>query len=343
MAGSFFSFRGRARLALIALAMAVAAAGCSGTDQPDTLTLLTHNSFVISESTLDSFTEQTGVAVEVLQAGDAGAVLSQAILTKDNPIADVIFGVDNTFLSRAVAEQITVPYESAALSEVLDDVQRDATTRFTPIDYGDVCLQYDLAAREGTPPTGFPGGGQLVVQDPSTSSPGLAFLLATIAAFPTAWQDYWASLRDDGVLVVPGWEEAYYGEFSGASDGDRSIVVSYASSPAAEVVFAVEPIDEPGTAIIEETCFRQVEYAGVLDGSDSPDTARRFIDFMLSIEFQEDIPLNMFVFPANRNAEIPEVFVKHAALVDQPLELDPQLIADNRDRWIEEWTEIVLR
>jgi thiamine transport system substrate-binding protein len=182
-----------------------------------------------------------------------------------------------------------------------------------------------------------------VVEDPSTSSPGLAFLLATIAAFPDSWQEYWATLRREGVLVVPGWEEAYYGEFSGASDGDRTIVVSYASSPVAEMLFATEPIEEPFTAIVEDSCFRQIEFAGVLAGTDSQDTAEQFIDFMLSREFQEDIPLNMFVFPALRGAILPPLFVEHAVVAAQPLGLDPAVIAANRDRWIEEWTEIVLR
>ncbi len=340
----------RARTGALALGLALAATACSS-EGPETLTVLTHDSFAISQSTLDAFTEETGIEVALLDGGDAGLMLAQAILTKDNPIADVIFGVDNTFLSRAVEEQITIPYAATALEDLHPFTRLDDTNRFTPIDYGDVCLQYDKEIIE----TDFdivdtrklfydPGvGGGLVVEDPSTSSPGLAFLLATIAAFPDGWQDYWTVLRQEGVLVVPGWEEAYYGEFSGASDGDRPIVVSYASSPVAEVVFATEPIEEPATAIVEESCFRQVEFAGILDGTDSRDTAEQFIDFMLSARFQEDIPLNMYVFPALRSAALPQVFVEHAVIAESPLSLDPAVIAANRDRWIEEWTEIVLR
>jgi thiamine transport system substrate-binding protein len=338
----------RARAGALFLGLALAATACSS-GGPDTLTLLTHDSFAISQATLDSFTEETGIEVELLAGGDAGAMLAQAILTKDNPIADVIFGVDTTFLSRAVDEEITLPYVAGALADLHSFTRLDDTNRFTPIDYGDVCLQYDKAAV-----TDFgiddrslffdPGAGRgLVVQDPSTSSPGLAFLLATIAAFPDTWQDHWTGLREAGVLVVSGWEEAFYGEFSGASDGDRSVVVSYGSSPVFEIVFATEPIDEPATAIVEESCFRQVEFAGILDGTDSREEAERFIDFMLTPRFQEDIPLNMFVWPALRDAEIPQVFLDHAATVEAPLSIDPDVIAANRDRWIAEWTEIVLR
>jgi thiamine transport system substrate-binding protein len=336
----------RARAGALVLGLALAATACSS-GGPETLTLLTHDSFAISQSTLDAFTEETGIEVALLDGGDAGLMLAQAILTKDNPVADVIFGVDNTFLSRAVEEQITIPYAATALENLHPFTRLDDTNRFTPIDYGDVCLQYETAAFSDLDPSDLfynPFfGDQLVVEDPSTSSPGLAFLLATIAAFPDGWQDYWTVLREEGVLVVPGWEEAYYGEFSGASDGDRSIVVSYASSPVAEVVFATEPIEEPATAIVEASCFRQVEFAGILDGTDSRETAEQFIDFMLSARFQEDIPLNMYVFPALRSAVLPPVFREHAVIVDNPLSLDPALIAANRDRWIEEWTEIVLR
>lgn len=337
---------GRTRLIGAAVGLALLASACSSGGD-GTLTVLTHSSFAISQTTLDSFTEQTGIEVSLLDGGDAGAMLAQAILTKDNPIADVIFGVDNTFLSRAVEEEITVPYRATGLDGLHEFTRLDSSNRFTPIDYGDVCLQYDKAGvfpvdRSGLffDPDAGPG---LVVEDPSSSSPGLAFLLATIAAFPDGWQDYWESLREQGVLVVPSWTEAYYGEFSGASDGDRPVVVSYASSPVAEVVFAAEPIDEPTTAIVEESCFRQVEFAGILDGTDSRSDAAEFIDFMLTNEFQEDIPLNMFVFPARTDAALPQVFVDHAVIVEDPWTLDPEVIAANRDAWIEEWTEIVLR
>lgn len=335
--------KARTRLAVLAGALALFVSACS-TSGPDTLTLLAHSSFAISQSTLDAFTEETGVTVEIIDGGDAGAMLAQAILTKDNPIADVIFGVDNTFLSRGVAEEITIPYVAPALGDLHPFTRLDPTNRFTPIDYGDVCLQY---VNDGSldPSTLFqdPDGSRLVVIDPSTDSPGLAFLLATIAAFPETWQEYWADLRDEGVLVVPGWEEAYYGEFAGASDGDRTVVVSYGSSPAAEVVFAAEPIDEPATGIVEESCFRQVEFAGILAGTDSREAAERFVDFMLTPRFQEDIPLNMFVFPALIGAELPRVFTDHATVADQPLTVEPAVIAENRDRWIDEWTAIVLR
>ncbi len=352
---------------ILFLAFSLLAASCGDSSGSDTVTLLTHDDFAISESTLEQFTTETGIVVEVLRAGDAGSMLSQAILTKDNPLGDVIFGVDNTFLSRALDAGLTQPYEPARLASVDPSYRLDPTNSFVPIDFGDVCLNYDKAALAelgidpphtltallpaGTAEDGVPElADALVVDNPATSSPGLAFLLATIAVFgerddedARSWQEYWRGLRENGVLVVSGWEQAYYGNFSGASDGDRPLVVSYASSPPAEVIFATEPLSEAPTGIVEASCFRQVEFAGILTGSDAGSAAEQLIDFMLSKEFQEDIPLNMFVFPVVADATLPPEFVDHTTIVENPLTIRPDLIAQNRDRWIQEWTEIVLR
>jgi thiamine transport system substrate-binding protein len=314
------------------------------------LTLLTHDSFAVSDEVLAAFEARTGATVKILRAGDAGSMVNQAILTKDNPIADVLFGVDNTFLSRALDAGIFEPYGAAGLEQVPAELRLDARQRVTPIDYGDVCINYDKDAYGPgtTPPQTLEDlvkpayHGQLVVEDPATSSPGLAFMLATIAHFGEqgdyTWRDYWRELRDNDVLVVSGWEEAYYGAFSGgAGEGDRPIVVSYATSPAAEVYFADPAPAQPPTASLTEGCFRQVEFAGVLAGTDKADLAGGLIDFMISPEFQADIPLNMFVFPALPTAPLPQVFVAHAAHIAEPLTMAPDLIGANRERWLSEW------
>jgi thiamine transport system substrate-binding protein len=281
-------------------------------------------------------------------------MVNQAVLTKDNPLADVIFGVDNTFLSRALEAGVFEPYESPLLATVPDELEFDA--RVTPIDFGDVCVNWDkgyLADTALSPPatlldlTDPAYRGLLVVQDPATSSPGLAFLFATIATFGESgdytWVDYWADLRDNDVLVASGWEEAYYSYFTAASDGDRPIVVSYASSPPFEVIFAVEPIDEPPTAVMTDGCFRQIEFAGIVTGTEARPAAEKVIDFLLSKPFQDDIPLNMFVYPASTEATLPAAFVEHATVPPAPLSLPTGEIEANRQRWIEEWTEVMTR
>ncbi|NKQ37588.1 MAG: thiamine ABC transporter substrate-binding protein [Chloroflexi bacterium] len=327
-------------------------------DVPRTLTLMSHDSFAISEEVLQLFEEENNVIVELLPSGDAGAALNQAILAKENPLADLFFGVDNTFMSRALEADIFVPYDSPALADIRDDLILDESNRLLPVDYGDVCLNYDKAwfAEKGLPvPASWddlldPAYERLlVVENPATSSPGLAFMLATVAAFGADGEydflDYWADLRANDVMVTNGWEDAYYGQFTVGGGGERPLVVSYASSPPAEFIFADPPADESPTASITAPgmCFRQVEFVGILKGTENRDLAEKFVDFMLGQTFQEDIPLNMFVFPANEQAALPQEFTDWAQIPDQPATLSPDEIAANRDAWIEAWTEVVLR
>jgi thiamine transport system substrate-binding protein len=318
---------------------------------------MTHESWAVSEEVLASFEAETGARVEFLKSGDAGLVVNQAILARERPLADVLFGVDNTLLSRALDADLFEPYASPLLEGIPDEFEHDPEHRVTPVDYGDVCLNYDKEAfeeRDLAVPhtledlTRPEYAGLLAVQDPSTSSPGLAFMLATIARYGESgsrtWLDFWADLRRNDVEVLAGWEEAYYGSFSGGSgEGDRPLVVSYASSPPAEVVFADPQPTEAPTGVIEDGCFRQVEFAGVLRGTDDAPLAQEFIDFLLSRPFQEDLPLQMFVFPVDPEATLPEVFQRWAAVPTDPLSLDPAVIGRERERWIEEWTRTVLR
>lgn len=358
------------RLAGIAFALSLVAAACtaspSGTTvaepgnttsetgaAPAEIVLLTHDAFAVSDAVMADFTAQTGITVKVLQSADAGTMLNQAILTKDNPIADVLYGIDNTFLSRALEEKIFEPYDSPALTEIDTGLDLDPTHHALPVDFGDVCLNYDKAAfgPDLPVPTGLRDltdpayRDMLVVEDPATSSPGLAFLLSTIAQFGDdgdyPWTQYWADLVTNGVKVDAGWTEAYYGDFSAASDGTRPLVVSYASSPPAEVIFAETPLTDAPTGVITDGCFRQIEFAGILAGTRHRAAAEQLIDFLLSKEFQEDIPLNMFVFPANTTATLPREFIEYTTVPEHPNTIDPAVIDENRERWIAEWTEIV--
>lgn len=330
---------------MLLVVLAATAFGCES-EGPVTLTLISHDSFAdaVDEDTFAVFTAETGIAVEVLAAGDAGAMINQAILTKDNPLADVLFGVDDTFLQRGLDAGIFENYRSP----VLDGIGAGIATYddVTPIDYGDVCVNYDREAfAESPPPETLDDltvlADQLVVEDPTLSSPGLAFLLATIDRYGPEWQKFWAELRQNGVLVAPGWSEAYYGEFSGgAGEGDRPLVVSYASSPPAEVIFADPPATEPPTAVMTDGCYRQTEFAGILAGTDHPEEAGALIDFMLSRPFQETIPLTWFVYPVLEGATLPPEFVENTAVPNDPVQMDPATIDENREQWLEEWSDI---
>ena len=340
--------------ASLGAALLVGVSGCGGGgDTPTEVVLVTHDSFVISDDVRNEFESASDLDLRILQSGDAGELVSKALLTAGNPQGDVLFGLDNTFLSRALEGDLFEPYESPLLDRVDERYMLDPEHRVTPIDYGDVCLNYDkewFASRQIEPPRSLDDladerfEGLLVVENPATSTPGLAFLLATIARYgEPGWKDFWRTLREHDVLVVDGWEEAYNSRFTRAAGGNRPIVVSYASSPPAEVIFAKPRPDEAPTAVVADSCFSQIELAGVLRGARNEEGARELLDFMLSQRFQEDIPLSMFVFPVNREAKLPPEFVTHAVVPEDPLELPPDEIEANRDRWVKEWTRIVLR
>lgn len=322
--------------------------------EPQTLTVMTHDSFSISEEVVARFESENNAKLTFLKSGDTGAALNKAILSKDAPLADVFFGVDNTFLSRAVDAGIFEPYQSPLLAQVPAEFQLDPENRLVPVDFGDVCINYDKAwfAEKKLP---VPASldeltrpeyqALLVVENPATSSPGLAFLLATIAKYgDPGYLDYWKALKDNGVVVVDGWETAYYTNFSASSgQGPQPMVVSYASSPAAEFIFATQPLTDAPTASILDGCYRQVEFAGILTGTARRALAEKFIDYMLDLPFQQDVPMQMFVYPVNSNAQLPAEFTQYAQTADNPASLSPAEIAANREKWIEAWTATVLR
>jgi thiamine transport system substrate-binding protein len=344
------------------LLFAVLISACGMVEQTDSsqegadqiLTVMTHDSFSISEQMLETFQDEYDAEVRFLKSGDTGTTVNKAILAKDNPLADVLYGIDNTFLSRALEQEIFEPYQSPWLSAIDDNFELDPQHHVLPIDFGDVCLNFDLAYFRDqnlvipdtlTDLLDTQYEDLLVVQNPATSSPGLAFLLATIGTFgDPGYLDYWQGLVENNVLVVNDWEVAYYQEFS-RSGGARPIVVSYGSSPPIEVLYSETPLTEPPTGALtsDGACFRQIEFAGILKGTKNQELAENWIDFMLSPDFQEEIPLQMFVFPVNDQAELDELFVKYLAVPENPTAVNYEEIDKNRERWISEWTQLVLR
>lgn len=319
---------------------------------PTTITLLTHDSFALTESLLTDFTRRTGITVKVVTGGDAGEVVNKAALTAGNPEGDVLFGVDNTLLSRALTAGVFDPYVSPAAASTPVELATSTDGVVTPIDYGDVCINIDDAwftAQGIAKPATLADLAKpaykdlLVVQNAATSSPGLAFLLATVARYgEQGYLDYWASLRANGVKVVNGWTEAYQGEYTAGGKGSRPIVVSYASSPPAEIVYAADPKPtRPASSVMTDGCFRQVEYAGVLAGTDNPLAARAVVDWLLSPEVQADVPLSMFVFPARTGTPLPKVFTDFAATPSEPLALQPT--DAQRSAWVDAWDQVTLR
>ena len=322
---------------------------------PVTVTLLTHDSFAVTKSLLTDFTARTGITVNVVSDGDAGQLVNKAALTAGNPEGDVLFGVDNTLLSRAVSAGVFDPYLSPRAASVPAALTAVSGGEVTPVDYGDVCVNLDdrwFAAHHLAAPTTLadltkPAYKDLmVVENAETSSPGLAFLLATIARYGAdGWQSYWQQLRANGVSVVNGWTEAYDDTFSGGGGkGTRPIVVSYATSPPAEIVYAADPKPtKPSTSVMTDGCFHQIEYAGVLAGTKHPLEARAVVDWLLSPQVQADVPLSMFVMPAVSGTPLPKVFTDFAATPTDPLTIDPAQIDQNRAAWLDAWDQVTLR
>jgi thiamine transport system substrate-binding protein len=344
-------------LAVIVLLLSVLSPAAA--QEKTTLILVTHDSFAVSEAVLDAFQKDSGITVQILKNGDAGAMVNQAVLSKDNPLGDVMFGVDNTFLGRALDADIFEPYESPAAKDISDEFKLDPQNRVTPVDYGDICLNYDVkyfADKKLALPTSLADltkpeyKSLLAVENPASSSPGMAFLLTTISQFGTegkyTYLDYWKDLVKNDVYISDSWNDAYYTQFSASSGkGPRPLVVSYATDPAAEVYFADPKPDTPpnGTLIADGTCFQQIEFVGILKGTKNLEAAQKFVDFMLSQPFQEDIPLQMFVYPVVRKTQLPEVFTKFATIPEKPAVVDFADINANRESWLQAWTETVLR
>ncbi len=334
----------------ISLALISGCSATTDTSEPQIVRMLTHESFALSDELIAELAEQ-GIQLEILATGDAGSMTASAVLAAGAPTADLIFGVDNTLITRAAGEGVFAPYTSPELANIAPEFQSLTEEGLvTPIDFGDVCINVDtqwFADNNVEPPTTLEElpalANRLVVQDPGTSSPGLAFLLATVVRFGDSWPDFWTQLRDAGVKVAGSWTDAYYTDFT-LNGGDRPLVVSYATSPAAEVIFAEDPsVSAPSTRTLVDSCYRQIEFAGVLEGAANPAGAEKVIDWLLSPTVQADIPLSMFVYPVRTAVELPPVFAEFTPVVTTSAELDPAVINDELDGILSRWGQVMGR
>ncbi len=324
----------------------------SSSDEPvsDRVVLVTHESFVLPKPLIRKFEDESGYDLVVRGSGDAGVLTNKLVLTKDNPLGDVSFGVDNTFGSRAIDEGVFAPYD-APLPAGADEYRLpgDDDHDLTPIDNASVCVNVDdtwFADHHLAPPKTLddlvdPAYKDLfVTPGAATSSPGMAFLLTTIAKYgEDGWQDWWSRLMANGAKLDDGWSQAYEVDFTqGGGKGDRPIVLSYDSSPAFTVSGGTS-----STSALLDTCFRQVEYAGVLAGAENPDGARALVDFLLTPEVQAALPDSMYVFPVDSSVQLPAEWAKFAKQPTDPWSVDPADISAHRDEWLRDWSDVTSR
>lgn len=331
-------------LALTVVAGMAVLTACGNDSSANEVTMLTHDSFALPQDVLDSFHTETGLTLKIVKSGDAGTLASTVSLTPGSPKGDVVYGIDNTFASRPIDAGALEPYlPPEAANGAQEFALPDSHNELTAVDRGDVCLNIDdtwYSSRHQQPPKSLrdlrdqPYAGQAALIDPSVSSPGMAFLLSTIGILGSDWKSYWQALKAGGAAIAGGWESAYNQLFTaGTGKGDKPIVLSYASSPAAT----------PGTSALLDGCFRQVEYVGVLKGAQNAAGARKVVDFMLSPAVQRALPSSMYVYPVRRNTPLPDGWAQRAPLPQWTVSMPPKYIAENRESWLDQWRAAVGR
>lgn len=331
---------------VLAASVALSAHGVAAQE----LRVLVHGSFALPKPLLAQFESQSGIKLGIIKGGDAGEMLNKLILTRAQPIADLVFGIDNLLVGKAEAAKVLDVYTGPAATRTTTVALKGPVV---PVDYGYVTLNYDKAwfAKKGLAlPTTLEDLAKpvyrdlLVVENPATSSPGFAFLVATVSGLgePAAF-DWWARLRANGVKVAKGWSEAYYTEFS-RNGGSRPLVVSYASSPAAEVFYSKEKISEPPTAslFLKGGVMRQVEGVALVRGGQQREAAGRFIEFLRSAAVQEALQTTMWMFPVEPGIPRADV-MRHASEPTQFEDPSPDRVADQGADWVSRWTRVVLK
>jgi thiamine transport system substrate-binding protein len=324
--------------------------GSSGSSRTKDVVLVTHESFALPKKLIQQFDQDSGYHLVIRASGDAGVLTNKLVLSQGDPEGDVSFGVDNTFASRALDADVFAPYAASlppgAEAYALPGDDGADGRRLTPIDNGNVCVNVDTGYFKGSrAPQSLddlvdPAYKDLfVLPGAASSSTGLAFLLATIAKYGDRWPDYWTRLMANGAKLTAGWSDAYEVDFTqGGGGGDRPIVLSYDSSPA----FSVKG-GSSTTAALLDTCFRQVEYAGVLTGAANPQGAQAVVDWLLSPQVQAALPTSMYVFPVDSRTKLPAEWASYAVQPTHPFTLDPAEIAAHRDEWLTTWSDVTSR
>ena len=324
---------------------AVTASGKVENSESSNLVIYAYDSFVSEWGpgpvVIPLFEEEYGVKVNLISAGDSGQVLQKAILEKDNPKADILIGIDNNLLAKALEESIFSPYKPENISKVQKKLLFDPEYNVIPFDYGFFSIIYD-SQKIKDPPASLEDLLQpkykksLIMMDPRTSSPGLGFLLWTIAEYGDNFTDYWTKLKESILTVTDGWDTGY-GLFT---SGEAPMVLSYTTSPAYHVEY--ENTTRYRAAVFPEGHYMQIEGLGIVKNAPNRKMAEKFVEFALSKEFQNAIPLTNWMYPASDEVNLPDSF-DYAPVPEKKLLLPSNEIRENVDKWLTQWTDSVTK
>ena len=302
------------------------------------LTIYTYDSFVsewgpgpIIEKI---FEEKHNTDVEFVAVDSAATLLNKVILEGDTSKADIVLGLDMNLFDLAEQSELFTTHNINDINNLINLPLKWESNKFVPYNYGYFSFVYN-EANLATPPKSMDElinstNARIVIQDPRTSTPGLGLLTWMKALYGDKAGDEWKKLNKKIISVTKGWTDAYYNFFMA---GEADMVLSYTTSPAAHIMFE-ERYDILATTF-EEGNYITIEFAGILNNSQNKDLANKFLNFMLSEEFQSVIPSTNIMYPVTNIKDLPEAFDK----LDVPnfIQMDPKEINKNKEKWIDEW------
>ncbi|HPO26630.1 MAG TPA: thiamine ABC transporter substrate-binding protein [Petrotogaceae bacterium] len=293
----------------------------------------------IEDKLIGTFESSNNCKVNVVRLGDAGNMVARLKLEKKNPKADVVIGLDQSLSMSAISEGLLQPYISPMLSKLRDpNLIFDKDYYVTPFDYGAIAFVYDPSKLSKIPEkmediSAYKNS--LIIQDPKSSSTGQALLIWTIALYNDSWTDFWKKMKPAVLTVTPSWDDA----FSKFEQGEAPIMLSYATDGAYSYHYYQST--KYKAFIPKDGAYVQIEGAGIVKGSKNKQLAQKFIDFLLSDEFQQEVALNQWMFPVT-DVKLPEAF-KYAVVPEKILSVDIKAISSQMDKYIKTWEEIMYK
>lgn len=342
-------FKSLKAVLIITLITATSHLFASGQPEEDENTIETHETLIVysydsfasewgaGPSIIAEFEAKYGIKVELYAPGDGVVVLSQLIMEKENPKADVVIGLDNNLLARTLSEDILEPYKTPELSKISTDLQFDKSNHLTPYDFGFFAICYDKENITDLPKsledlTKEEYKDSLILMDPRTSTPGLGFLLWTISVYGDDYLEYWDRLKPSILTITEGWSSAY-GLFT---QEEAPLVLSYSTSPVYHVEY--EETTRFGALEFEEGNYQHIEGMGIIKGTDKREAAEKFIDFMLTDSSQKTLAMSNIMYPSVSATELPESF-SHAFIAEKALLIESSTIEDLSSVWVQDWVE----